>query len=217
MISALAAKDFARQFSSVILGAEGVGPFLAELLCRALASEVLDESTSDTEVDSGLCTAQEKYPFNADKEIKMYGPEKLPIPTHVFQYFPVLVLDDFNEATDENEAFVQKLFQVASKENVIVFILTSNQAWATKLAVLNQGCKIKPLHGNVDNPNYAITHPFPKEEVPLWNSLEWPMETLRELIRPLCEKHNINPTVVQDSAETTPVTACDRALLEAGY
>lgn len=101
---------------------------------------------------------------------------------------------------------------------VFVFILTTVESWATTLVGLNGGSKIKPLHGNVDNANYIITDPFPAGEVPRWNSLGWPVPTLRELIRPFCVKHSIDPaTVVPDGAEMTPVMANDRALQAAGY
>jgi len=62
----------------------------------------------------------------------------------------------------------------------------------------------------VDNADYELTDPF--EGAPRWNTLPWPVETLRDLIRPLCEKHSIDPVkVVPDGAQMLPVTAQDRA------
>ena len=226
MISAAGMEDVETEFSSLILGFEGVGPFLGEYLCSALVSRVSAESDSAAKLvakagdamDTVLYTAQEKHPFVASKEINMYGPEKVPSPTHVRQGLPVLIINDFNKATAENKKFVEKLFQVAARDKVFVFILTTVERWATTLVGLNGGSKIKPLHGNVDNANYIITGPFPTGEVPRWNSLGWPVATLRELIRPFCVKHSIDPvTVVPDGAEMTPVMANDRALQAAGY
>jgi hypothetical protein len=87
----------------------------------------------------------------------------------------MLIIDNFNYATDKNKKFVEKLIQEASQFKVFVFILTRSKQWATTLASINGGSKLKPLHGNVDNANYEIIDPF--QGVPEWNTLPWPMET----------------------------------------
>lgn len=47
-------------------------------------------------------------------------------------------------------------------------------------------------------------------EVPDWNALSWPTETLRELTRPTCGKHGVDPaTEVPDDTEMSPVEAKD--------
>jgi hypothetical protein len=202
-----------------------VGPLLEEYLCSALKSQMSAESGSAAKVvakagdmvDMVLCVAQKKHPFVASKEINMYGPEQVPSPPFSRQGLPVLIIDDFNEVTLKNTKFVKKLFQVASRYNVFVFILTRVESWATTLVGLNGGSKIKPLHGNVDNANYIITDRFPSGEVPRWNSLGWPVSTLRELIRPFCDTHSIDPaSVVPNGAEMTPVEANDRAIHAVG-
>ena len=40
---------------------------------------------------------------------------------------------------------------------------------------------------------------------PPWNDLFWPVENLRDYVRPFCEKHNINPSeAIPDGAKLTP-------------
>ena len=78
----------------------------------------------------------------------------LRVPSQAFRRLLLLVIDNFDEQTDESEAFVKKLPQDPSDTDVFVFILTRNQAFATSLVELNGGLKIKPLFGNVDNSNY---------------------------------------------------------------
>jgi hypothetical protein len=223
MASAAAMEDFATQFSSKQLRIASVGPNLGEILCGALAHQETTTSNSSSAaaaelaatagdvVETALCILPEKRSFSDNKEITMYGSEQIPCPGVDFdEGFPVLIIDNFNVATDKNKEFVTKLFQEASQFGVFVFILTSNESWATTLAGLNGGSKIKPLHGNVDNADYELTDPF--EGAPRWNTLPWPVETLRELIRPLCEKHSIDPVkVVPEGAQMLPVTAQDRA------
>ena len=87
-------------------------------------------------------------------------------------------------------------------------MLTRNRDWATTLVNLNGGAKIKPLHGNVNNTDYELTGDL--TGVSDWDSLPWSVETLRELILPACQKHDMDPTkVVPDGAIMTPVEAQD--------
>jgi hypothetical protein len=218
MISAASMEDFEGQFSSKELGVKSAGPHLGQLLCVALTSAKPSSAAelvakAGNAMDTVFCTFSEKHPFTESTEINMYGPEQLPSISVKREGFPMLIIDNFNEATDKNKVFVTKLLHEASQYGVFVFILTSVQDWATTLVGLNQGCKIKPLHGNVDNADYEITGPFPEGQVPVWNSLPCPVETLRELIRPMCDKHGIDPvTVVWDGAEMNPAKASKRAL-----
>jgi hypothetical protein len=122
---------------------------------------------------------------------------------------PVLIIDNFNEATEKNKTFVKKLFNLASAYKVFVFILTTKRDWATTLVDLNGGAKIKPLHGKVNNADYELVGN--STGVPDWNSLPWSVETLRELILPNCQKHGKDPTeVVPDGTIMTPVIAHDK-------
>jgi hypothetical protein len=219
--AAFLAEDFAGDVASK-LGVASVGPNLGEILCSALAQKSssaaeLVAKAGDFDVDdTALCIR--KRSFDDSNEINMYGPEQIPSTAVDCKGLPMLIIDNFNEATDKNKAFVQNLLQEACQFGVFVFILTSNETWATTLVGLNGGAKIKPLHGNVNNSNYIDTDSFPIDEFPLWNSLGWPVGTLRELIRPFCVKHSIDPAnVVPNSAVMTPVTANSRALKAAGY
>jgi hypothetical protein len=49
--------------------------------------------------------------------------------------------------------------------------MTNDKQWATKLASLNDGMKIMPLPGNVDNEGYKGTRRF--VVTPEWNDLPW--------------------------------------------
>jgi hypothetical protein len=154
---------------------------------------------------------QETRPLVETNAIHMYGPGQIPSPAVDHTLLPMLIIDNFNSATEKNQKFVEKLLQEASQFKVFVFILTRSEQWATTLVGLNGGTKIKPLHGNVNNADYEDTDPF--QGVPEWNTLPWPVETLRELIRPMCDKHGVDPVaVVPDGAEMLPVTANDRAI-----
>jgi hypothetical protein len=42
--------------------------------------------------------------------------------------------------------------------------------------------------------------------------MPWPVETPRELIRPMCEKNRIDPAAVISSGSIGPVQAMDRAV-----
>jgi hypothetical protein len=138
----------------------------------------------------------------------MYGPG-LAFPQSSQKGLPLLIIDNFNEVTEENQAFVKKLFQEASQYNVFIFITTSNRDWATTLVGLNGGSKIKPLYGNVNNADYDIYLKF--SGVPDWNTLPWTAECLREFIRPDCEAWNIAPaTLVPDNTVMSPVDAMDK-------
>ncbi len=222
MVSATAMEDFPTEFSRDELGVEKAGPVLGQILCKALKSVEPPSSAGEFAVKAGkamdkaTCTLQETRPFVETNAINMYGPGQIPSPAVDRKRLPMLIIDNFNEATDENRAFVKKLLQEASQFGVFVFILTSNETWATTLVGLNSGSKIKPLHGNVDNANYEITDPF--QGVPEWNTLPWPVETLRELIRPVCDKHGVDPAaVVLDGDEMLPVEAKDRVLRVTGF
>jgi hypothetical protein len=226
MINSSAMEDFPTEFSRDELGVEkqqAAGPVLGQILCQALTSveppssagEFADKAGTGKAMDNATCTLQERRPFVETNAINMYGPGQIPSPALDRKRLPMLIIDNFNRATDKNKDFVEKLLQEASQFGVFVFILTSNETWATTLVGLNQGCKIKPLHGNVNNADYEITKHF--RGVPEWNTLPWPVETLRELIRPVCVKHGIDPvTVVPDGAVMLPVTANDRAIRATG-
>jgi hypothetical protein len=222
MIDASAMEDFPTEFSRDELGVEKqAGPVLGQILCKALTSVEPPSSAGEFVakagkfMDKATCTLQETRPFVETNAINMYGPGQIPSPAVDRKRLPMLIIDNFNSATDKNKKFVGKLLQEASQFKVFVFILTRSEQWATTLVGLNGGTKIKPLHGNVDNANYEITDPF--QGVPEWNTLPWPVETLRELIRPVCVKHGIDPvTVVPDGAVMLPVTANDRAIRATG-
>jgi hypothetical protein len=216
IVSAKGMVDFALQFSE-LLGVKSASAESDEHLCIALTQISQDSSAAAGLVlkagdlaESSLCFAtNSRRSFTSDRPIKMHRPEKIRSPRKIgLGEMPVLIIDDFNKATEENKSFVEKLLQSAAPCGVLVFILTEKRDWATTLVGLNGGRKIKPLHGNVNHADYTPSRNF--TGVPDWNSLQWPVETLRELILPRCETPEINPVkVVPDGAVMTPDEAIE--------
>lgn len=220
MISAAGMEDFPAEFSA-LLGAPKAAPNLSELLCTALAktkepkdrsaSQIVAGAAGDV-MDSVFCLFENKQQFV--EEIGLYGERQVKPNERLaktFRRMPVLIIDNFNKATDESRRFTEKLFQEASQRGVFVLMLTTNESWASKLVGLNGGSKIKPLHGNVNNTDYEIVGHF--RGVPEWNEMPWPVPTLRDCVRPLCQEHGIDPAlVVPDGAKMTPVEAGDKLL-----
>jgi hypothetical protein len=154
------------------------------------------------------CLPSDKVNVDDNRPITLYGPRnaRVPVVGSTCKSSPILIIDDFNEATAENEAFVKDLLRDAPKAQAIVFILTRDQEWATTLVALNDGTKIKPLMGNVDNPGYDGSKIF--DEVPMWNSMDWSVAQLRELIRPVCKRANLDPdNIVPDGVVWRPTAA----------
>jgi hypothetical protein len=121
MVSAAGMEDFADEFASR-LGVASIGPRLGELLCTSLSQKPKKSSSAAklvakawVAVDTALCIMLDKRPLDDSNEIKMYGPEKFVMPTYVHQGLPMLIIDNFNEATHKNKTFVTKLFQEASQ------------------------------------------------------------------------------------------------------
>mmetsp|Transcript_49557 Transcript_49557/g.120265 ORF Transcript_49557/g.120265 Transcript_49557/m.120265 type:complete len:276 (-) Transcript_49557:199-1026(-) len=212
MISAAGMTDFALTFSE-LLGLKSARLHLDELLCLALNQKFDDLSAggkwvleAGDAVDSSLSLLPVRRFLKQD--IEMYGQERIKPPRVDLGKFPVLIIDSFNLATGENKEFVTRMLQTAASEGVFVFIMTTNQAWATTLVGLNGGAKVKPLFGNVDNPDYTLVGDI--SGTPVWNTLQWSVEALRELIRPTCKKYQVNPAeVVPERAIMTPVVAKD--------
>lgn len=213
MISAAGMSNFEREFSEK-LGVSSVAS-LGEFILGALSTKASPSAASELAKKAGdlvdkfaLCFIAEKHPF--DQPIEIRGQQDAAaISGAGFHSMPVLVIDNFNEDTEENEVFVKKLLNEASQYGVVVFILTAKTTWATKLVSLNGGSKIKPLYGNVDNAEYQMSRAF--AGTPRWNELPWPVETLRQLVREICQTHSIDPVaVVPDGAKMLPVEALDR-------
>jgi hypothetical protein len=204
-ISAASYDDFPVEFAAV-LGVKQAAPFLAEFLCGALTrflSTALNESSD----------------FSEDRKIRVYGPNPLlemdPAKCNSKSKLPVLIIDDFEEDTDKNKAFVKKLIQVASQFRVFVFILTAKRSWATTLVGLNgTTSKIKPLYKNVDNADCLPVGPFKGK--PEWNDMPWGVNTLRELIRPDCVANGINPDdiIKKSMTPTQALETLERKRLE---
>jgi len=122
---------------------------------------------------------------------------------------PILIIDEFYCDTEENKNFVQSLLKDASAKGIVVFLMTRDSVWASKLIGLNGGTKCKPLPCNVDNDGYEGDLRF--TGTPAWNGLYWSVEELRNLIRRSCEKYNIEPeTLIPDGSLLTPGEAKKR-------
>lgn len=171
MVSAAEMTDFASEFASE-LGVSGVK--FAEFIISALSGRApkIHASAAGIALKAGdliesVSWSHERYPFDEQKEIEILGGEILGEALHDL---PALVIDNFNESSDESIRFVKSLFEQASRYGgVVVFILTRHVAWATKLVGLNGGSKTKPLFGNVENSDYEFHRPF--VGTPKWNTL----------------------------------------------
>ena len=206
--------DCAKNLLNCPLAAEN----LSLLLCKALSGQpkMIDKATNA--VGQIVCAPQLMIPFDEKHPIKFRESEGGGAPDAIravednVDPIPILVIDDFNVASKENEEFVEKLLRDASK-GVVVFLLTFDKKWATKLTSLNGGVKIKPLAGNVENKGYDGTKRF--VGTPEWNDLQWSVNQLRELIGPFCLKHSLDKAeVVPNDAKYTPKEAMATAKLK---
>jgi hypothetical protein len=171
---------------------------LSLLLCGALAG------TADTAVELSFaakatslagkvaCQPELKIPFliemhHADQHVILRLGEGM-VPASI------LIIDEFYCDTKENEDFIRTLLRDASSANVVVFLMTTNKDWATKLIGLNGGSKVKPLPRNIDNVGYDGTLRF--TEAPLWNTLYWTVPQLQALVAPFCKEHGLDQEAV---------------------
>lgn len=116
---------------------------------------------------------------------------------------PILIIDQFDDASKENKEFTKYLIREAAAGGIVAFLITQKEEWASELAQLNGGTKCKPLPFNVDNLGYDGTKRFVGQ--PQWNSLFWPVKNLRDLVRFFCEKHMLDPIkAIPDNAKITP-------------
>lgn len=116
---------------------------------------------------------------------------------------PILILDEFYCQTKENVEFVRLLYKEACNWGIVVFIITTEKEWASKLISLNGGEKIKPLVNNVDNVGYTGVKRFVEE--PQWNDLSWTVSQLRFLVGPFCSKHGLDPMkVIPEDTKFSP-------------
>jgi hypothetical protein len=128
--------------------------------------------------------------FDKDNPIELYGSKHTfvqQIPGK-FACSPVLIIDDFNTDSKENKSVVTQVFTRASRSNIVVFILTKEEDWATKLVKLNGGMKIVPVHDNISN-DRQIWEPFTQD--PVWKPLEWEVTCLQDLVRLECEESGL--------------------------
>jgi hypothetical protein len=124
---------------------------------------------------------------------------------------PILIIDQFDRSSKENKDFARTLIREAAAGGIVAFIITKEEEWASELVQLNGGTKCKPLPTNVDNQGYDGTKRFVGP--PQWNSLFWPVENLRDLVRFFCEKYSLDPIqAISDNAKITPGEAITTVL-----
>jgi hypothetical protein len=160
-LSAVGMDDFVKEFSEQYLGRPENGALTAEVLVNALKSTgqgIVRKAAGKT---TPVLFAMDKQSFNEKDAIKLVSGkhtfvQNLPI---TFRHPPLLVIDDFDVDSTANENFVRKLYTLAASAKIIVFILTTNDEWATKLVKLYGGTKIVPLYGNIDN-LWDVSTPF---------------------------------------------------------
>eukprot|EP00977_Amphora_coffeiformis_P011478 scaffold2767_cov177-Amphora_coffeaeformis.AAC.52 len=207
--------NFAKDFAEY-LQCSAAESCVSQLLCEVL-SDTAPES-DDSQVAKATASAMNvtgKYLCAPGKStalrnlMEMRDAEKykvLNIETDDDEPAPILIIDEFYSDTEENQKFVRTLLRDAAAKGIVVFLMTRDQGWASKLIKLNGGTKCKPLCYNVDNHNYDGSKRF--MEAPVWNEFFWKVEDLRGLVQPMCKKFNIAPeTAVPDGAKLTPAEA----------
>jgi hypothetical protein len=215
-IDATNMKDFPKDCAS-FLNCPAAANSLAQILCKAVAGtapkdDVAINFAAKASLRAGkmVCKPDVMIPF--DTLIKMRDADQHGV-LHLAQGSvpcPILIIDEFYCETKENVDFVRLLYKEASSLGVVVFIITTNKKWATKLIKLNGGEKIKPLVNNIDNDGYTGTDRFLEE--PQWNDLSWTVPQLRFLVGPSCSKHGLDPVkVIPEGRMYSPSEARKRA------
>jgi hypothetical protein len=186
-VSAAGMDDFAKEFGEKYLG-QATGALTALVLVDAVAASDPGMVRKTVGVSGkSLRWGSERKGFDETEATKLYGDNHVHAQTipGTFRHTPLLVLDDFNVDSKANENFVIQLFTLAAKAKIVVFILTKDKHWATKLVKLNGGMKIVPLRGNITN-DWDIWEPFDQE--PVWNRMDWEVSCLQDLVRPKCKE-----------------------------
>lgn len=188
---------------------------LSKLLCEALSNRAPlgnDGESKAAKASGAAINAAGKYlcsPGQAiafDNLMQMQNAEQhklLKLDLDGADPAPILILDEFYCDTEQNEKFIRTLLRDASASGIIVFLMTRDRAWASKLIKLNGGTKCKPLHCNVSNAGYNGSTRF--TGTPDWNGMFWEVNELRELVRVSCEKYGIQPeAAVPLGSKVTP-------------
>ena len=207
--------NFAKDFAEY-LQCSAAQSCMSQLLCEALSDTALKgedgqvaKATASAMNVSGkyLCVPGKSTALGNLMEMRHANTHKiLSIDTKDDEPAPILIVDEFYSDTEENLNFVRTLLRDAAARGIVVFLMTRDPSWASKLIKLNGGTKCKPLPYNIDNPDYDGSRRF--TENPLWNELFWSEEELRESVRLICKKYDIAPeTAVPDDAKLTPAEA----------
>jgi hypothetical protein len=217
-IDATNMKDFPKDCAS-FLNCPAAANSLAQILCQAVAGTAPNvainfATKASLRARKMMCKPDVMIPF--DTLIEMRDADQHGV-LHLGQGSvpcPILIIDEFYCETKENVDFVRLLYKEASTLGVVVFIITTNKKWATKLIKLNGGEKIMPLVNNIDNDGYTGTERFVEE--PQWNDLSWTVPQLRFLVGPYCLKHGLDPVkVIPEGRKYSPSEARKRAHNEA--
>jgi hypothetical protein len=170
-IDATNMKNFPKDCAEKLLNCGATADSLSLLLCGALAGTVdtageLSLAAKATSL-AGKVACQPELTIPCDTLIKMDHADEHHILTlgEGMVPAPILIIDEFYCYTKENEDFIRTLLRDASKASVVVFLMTTNKDWATKLIGLNGGSKVKPLPGNIDNVGYDGSLRFTEEPV----------------------------------------------------
>ena len=204
--------NFAKDFAEY-LQCRAAESFMSQLLCEALSDtapkgndSIVAKASAAAMNETGKYLCAPGKAIAVENLMEMRDAEKykiLKLETDNDEPAPILIIDEFYCDTEENQKFVRTLLRDAAAKGIIVFLMTRDQVWASKLINLNGGTKCKPLHRNVDNQEYDGSKRF--TESPVWNEFFWPVKDLRELVRPMCEEFDITPeTAVPDNAKLTP-------------
>jgi hypothetical protein len=201
--------DFAKEVAT-ILQCSAAEPCLAQLLCEALSNTAPlgnggeNKAAKASSAVINACSPGKDIAF--DELMQMQNAEQhklLKLDLDGAEPAPILILDEFYCDTEENKKFIRKLLRDASAAGIVVFLMTRDPAWASKLIELNGGLKCKPLQYNVNNAGYNGSKRF--TGTPDWNEMFWEVNELRELIRESCKRYSIKPEdAIPLGSEVTP-------------
>jgi hypothetical protein len=217
-IDATNMKNFPKECAT-LLNCPAAAKSLALTLCQAVSGKVAGThgatnfaAKASYHVGKSVCEPDMMIPCDAFIKMRDAGEHNILQIGEGSTPCPILVIDEFYWETEENANFISLLYKEASKLGVVVFVVTSDKKWATRLIKLNGGIKVKPLAANVDNVGYTGVEKFIVE--PQWNDLAWEVSQLRFLVKPFCDLHSLDPAeVVPANSKLNPSEAMKQARL----
>lgn len=150
-----------------------------EKLLEALAGDLEETISGAAAKQAQNCLGLASELLCATDPLRDEGYVDNPPQNKVGEYPPILVLDDFDTATPEEQKFVKHIGQVTQRSRVLVFILTDKKEVAQTLCGVNGLQRVQPL--------YNSYHPPPgrkliQGDAISWKTFSWTKKQLTELV-----------------------------------